>query len=224
MAELSLAVSHGSGLDVMCNIIDGSKIVPNWGQSSPHESQMTLLFAAVHCSPSCLPPMVVTKGISIAVMWCDVRCNWYITHYTLIFVTCYNCYVAAAVLYTVIISGLYFAIIESCHNRCFISDVSSQYVTVTECDTSRTISYLALSIVRMSIVHTRMFHHRTFHPPFIRASCSASCRRIRLLVPWGEDERAETLTSAAPDTELGSTFPLSSSPSPAHQRLFVRLK
>ena len=224
MAELSLAVSHGSGLDVMCNIIDGSKIVPNWGQSSPHESQMTLLFAAVHCSPSCLPPMVVTKGISIAVMWCEVQ----LVHYTLIFVTCYHCYVAAAVLYTVIISGLYFAIIESCHNRCFISDVSSQYVTmmgtVTECDTSRTISYLALSIVRMSIVHTNMFHHRTFHPPFIRASCSASCPRIRLLVPWGEDERAETLTSAAPDTELGSTFPLSSSPSPAHQRLFVRLK
>ena len=114
--------------------------------------------------PSCLPPMVVTKGISIAVMWCEVQ----LVHYTLIFVTCYNCYVAAAVLYTVIISGLYFAIIESCHNRCFISDVSSQYVTVTECDTSRTISYLALSIVRMSIVHTNMFHHRTFHPPFIR--------------------------------------------------------
>ena len=166
------------------------------------------------------PPMVVTKGISIAVMRCEVQ----LVHYTLIFVTCYNSYVAAAVLYTVIISGLYFAIIESCHNRCFISDVSSQYVTVTECDTSRTISYLALSIVRMFIVHTNMFHHRTFHLPFIRASCSASCPRIRLLVPWGEDERAETLTSAAPDTELGSTFPLSSSPSPAHQRLFVRLK
>ena len=165
LAELSLAVSHGSGLDVMCNIIDGSKIVPNWGQSSPHESQMTLLFAAVHCSPSCLPPMVVTKGISIAVMWCEVQ----LVHYTLIFVTCYHCYVAAAVLYTVIISGLYFAIIESCHNRCFISDVSSQYVTmmgtVTECDTSRTISYLALSIVRMSIV---LFIQTCFIPePFI---------------------------------------------------------
>ena len=190
MAELSLAVSHGSGLDVMCNIIDGSKIVPNWGQSSPHESQMTLLFAAVHCSP----PMVVTKGISIAVMRCEVQLVHYTLHidicYMLQLLRCCCSIVHCHYQWTVFCDNwelsqpmFYFRRQQSvCHND----------GAVTECDTSRTISYLALSIVRMSIVHTRMFHHRTFHPPFIRASCSASCRRIRLLVPWGEDERAET--------------------------------
>ena len=114
---------------------------------------------------------------------------------------------------------LYFAIIESCHNRCFISDVSSQYVTmgtVTECDTSRT--NITFSAVNCPNVHCSYKHVSSpnLSSSLHKSECLASCPRIRPLVPWGEDRRAETLTSAGPDTELryniSSSSPFSCSP------------
>ena len=122
---------------------------------------------------------------------------------------------------------LYFAIIESCHNRCFISDVSSQYVTmgtVTECDTSRT--NITFSAVNCPNVHCSYKHVSSpnLSSSIHKSECLASCPRIRPLVPWGEDKRAETLTSAGPDTEL--RYNISSPPHPllTNWRLFMLLK
>ena len=122
---------------------------------------------------------------------------------------------------------LYFAIIESCHNRCFISDVSSQYVTmgtVTECHTSRT--NITFSAVNCPNVHCSYKHVSSpnLSSSIHKSECLASCPRIRPLVPWGEDRRAETLTSAGPDTEL--RYNISSPPHPllTNWRLCMLLK
>ena len=207
----------------MCNIIDGSKIVPNWGQSSPHESQMTLLFAAaVHCCPS-PSPHGRNKGNfnSCDVMWGAIGTLHIDICYMLQLLRC--CCSIVHCHY----QWLYFAIIESCHNRCFISDVSSQYVTmgtVTECDTSRT--NITFSAVNCPNVHCSYKHVSSpnLSSSLHKSECSASCPRIRPLVPWGEDKRAETLTSAGPDTEL--RYNISSPPHPllTNWRLCMLLK
>ena len=74
---------------------------------------------------------------------------------------------------------------------------------------------IIFSAVNCPKVHCYSYKHVSSPnlPSSIHTSeCLASCLHILLLVPWGEDERAETFTSAAPDTEL--RYNISSPPHP----------